>query len=213
MCIPANSGTFLFSILRQNFVVIEIGKTIVSVDLFKEKFVCDLQSCKGECCVQGDSGAPLEPGETEILEKIYPEIKKFMRPEGIEAVEKQGLYVTDTDGDLVTPLIDGKECAFVVFDDNGIALCAIESAYKAGKIDFRKPISCHLYPVRLKSYKNFTAVQYHRWDVCSPACQLGEKLNVPLYRFLKEPLIRKFGSNWYDELTEIAGILEKDRTD
>jgi hypothetical protein len=187
--------------------VIEIGKTIVSIDLFKEKFVCDLQACKGECCVQGDSGAPLEKEELKILEKVYPEVKAYMRPEGIEAVEKQGLYVQDNDGDTVTPLIDGKECAFVVFDEKGIALCAIEKAYKAGKIDFRKPLSCHLYPVRLKEYKDFTAVQYHRWDICSAACKLGEQLNVPLYKFLKEPLIRKFGKAWYDELIEVEKAL------
>ncbi len=190
--------------------VIEIGKTIVSIDLFKEKFQCKLEACKGECCVQGDSGAPLEKDELEILKKIYPSVKAFMRPEGIESIEKQGVYIRDEDGDYVTPLINGKECAFTVFDRNGIAQCAIELAYRAGKIDFIKPVSCHLYPVRLKEYKDFTAVQYHRWDICSSACSLGEKNKMPLYKFLKTPLVRRFGEKWYRELEEVAEALKKE---
>jgi len=200
---------FIFQNLQKIIFVIEIGKTIVSIDLIKEKFVCDLEACKGECCVQGDSGAPLEEEEKFILKEIYPQVKKFMRPQGIEAVEKQGVYVTDSDGDTVTPLIDGKECAYTVFDDKGIAMCAIELAYRKGEINFQKPISCHLYPVRLKEYKDFTAVQYHRWEICSPACKLGEQLKIPLYQFLKEPLIRKFGKAWYRELTDIARALKE----
>ncbi len=188
--------------------MIEIDNTIVSIDLFKEKFVCDLDSCKGACCVQGDSGAPLEKNELDILAEIYDKIKPFMRPEGISAVEEQGVYIKDIEGDWVTPLVEGKECAYTVFDDKGIALCAIELAWKAGAIDFKKPISCHLYPVRLKEYRDFTAVQYHRWDICSPACKLGEQLHIPLYKFLKEPLVRKFGSAWYKEMEAVAGALK-----
>ncbi len=184
--------------------MIQLGRTLISTELFERRFVCDLQACKGECCVQGDSGAPLEEEELAVLEAIYPHVRPFMRPEGILAVEQQGLYVKDADGDWTTPLVDGAECAFVVFDENRIALCAIEMAWRAGKIDFPKPVSCHLYPVRLTAYTDFMAVNVHRWDICSPACALGEKLNVPLYRFLKEPLVRKFGSEWYAGLEDVA---------
>ena len=191
--------------------MIQLGRTIISTELFERYFVCDLQACKGECCVQGYSGAPLEEEELAVLDAIYPHVRPFMRPEGIRAVEQQGLYVKDADGDWTTTLIDGAECAFVVFDENGIARCAIELAWRAGKIDFPKPISCHLYPVRLTDYSDFTAVNVHHWDICSPACALGEKLKVPLYRFLKEPLIRKFGSEWYARLEEIAREWKKRR--
>jgi len=191
--------------------MIQLGRTLISADLFERRFVCDLQACKGECCVQGDSGAPLEEDELAVLEQIYPQVRPFMRPEGIRAVERQGLYMKDADGDWTTTLVDGAECAFVVFDENRVALCAIEMAWRAGRIDFPKPISCHLYPVRLTEYTDFTAVNVEHWDVCSPACALGEKLNVPLYRFLKEPLTRKFGPEWYAELEAVARACEQNK--
>ena len=184
--------------------MIQLGKTLISADIFEEYFACDLAQCKGECCVQGDAGAPLEKSELPVLERIYPVVRSYMRPEGIETVERQGLYVKDKTGEYVTPLVDGRECAFVVFE-NGIAYCAIEKAYRDGKIDFPKPVSCHLYPIRITEYTHFTAVNYHRWDICSAACALGSKLKTPLYRYLKEPLIRRFGAAWYRELEQLAG--------
>ncbi|MBL0046591.1 MAG: DUF3109 family protein [Bacteroidetes bacterium] len=184
--------------------MIEIDNTLVSDDILERKFVCDLNACKGECCVAGDSGAPLEKEEAEILAKIYPTVKPFMNAEGIAEIEKMGVSLIDSDGDLVTPLVDGvKHCAFVIFE-NSIAKCSIEKAFYAGKVDFKKPISCHLYPVRITKYKHFEAVNYEEWDVCKPACNCGEKLDVPVYKFLKEPLVRKFGNDWYAQLELLA---------
>ena len=183
--------------------MIQLGKTLISADIFEEYFACDLAQCHGECCVAGDAGAPLEKSELAILDRIYPEIRPYMRPEGIRAVEQQGKYVKDATGEYVTPLVEGKECAYTVFE-NGTAYCAIEKAYRDGRIDFPKPVSCHLYPIRITEYTHFTAVNYHRWEICSAACALGQKLKIPLYRFLKEPLIRRFGAGWYAELEQLA---------
>ena len=184
--------------------MIQVGKTLVSDDLFSKAFTCNLNACKGACCVKGDAGAPLELEETKILKKIYPKVKPFLRPEGIDAIESQGSHVTSKQGDLETPLIDGGECAYVIFDDNQVALCGIEQAYNKGQIDWKKPISCHLYPVRVKSYSEFSAVNYHKWQICSSACSLGHELQVPVYKFVKQALIRKFGEDWYKKLEEIA---------
>jgi Protein of unknown function (DUF3109) len=184
--------------------MIAIDNTLVSDDLLDRKFVCDLNACKGECCVAGDSGAPLEKEEEEILNTILPLVKPYMNEEGIAEIEKSGVAVIDSDGDLVTPLVDGvKHCAFVIFE-NSIAKCAIEKAYYDGKITFKKPISCHLYPVRINKYKDFDAVNYQEWEVCKPACVCGDKLDVPVYKFLKEPLIRKYGATWYQQLELVA---------
>ena len=184
--------------------MLQIDDKVLSFDLFRKKFACDLKKCKGACCVHGDSGAPLEDDEIEIMKNIYPLVKPFMRKEGIEAVEIQGDYVVDRDGDKVTPLIDGKECCYVVFDD-GIALCAIEMAFNAKVIDFQKPISCHLYPIRITKYNGFTAVNYESWDICKPALVNGRNTDTPLYAFLKAPLIRKYGPEWFDKL-KIADV-------
>lgn len=184
--------------------MIAIDKTLVSDDLLERKFVCDLAACKGECCVAGDSGAPLEPEEEAILTSILPEVIPYMNKEGIKEIKKSGVALIDSDGDLVTPLVDGvKHCAFVIFEDS-IAKCAIEKAYYDGKIKFKKPVSCHLYPVRITKYKEFDAVNYQEWDVCKPACTCGEKLDVPVYKFLKEPLVRKYGKAWYKQLELVA---------
>ncbi len=182
----------------------QLGKTIVSEDLIEKDFVCNLNACKGACCIEGEAGAPITEEEVEILKEIYPKVKPFLRPEGIVAIEKQGTYIkTDLD-ELETPLVDGKECAYVTFTDRGIASCGIEDAFNAGAIDFRKPISCHLYPVRVQDYSEFAAVNYHRWPICDDACTLGKKLKVPVYKFVKTALIRKFGENWYAELEKVA---------
>ena len=180
--------------------MIQIDDTIISFDVFEKQFVCDLEHCKGACCVEGDSGAPLEKSEMKILDKIFPVLRPYLSPKGIEAIEAQGCHVIDFDGDDTTPLIDGKECAYSYFDEKKICKCAIEQAYLDGKVDFKKPISCHLYPIRLKEYANFTAVNYDKWELCGGACILGEKLKVPVYVFLKEPLIRKYGTEWYEQL-------------
>ncbi|WP_347373769.1 DUF3109 family protein [Aequorivita sp. Q41] len=182
----------------------QLGKTIVSEDLIEKDFVCNLNACKGACCIEGEAGAPVTEEEIQILNAIYPKVKPFLRPEGIASIEKQGTYIkTDLD-ELETPLVDGKECAYVTFTDTGIASCGIEDAYNAGEIDFRKPISCHLYPVRVQDYSEFAAVNYHRWPICDDACTLGKELKVPVYKFVKVALIRKFGENWYSELEKIA---------
>lgn len=187
--------------------MLAIDDTLISEDIFDKKFVCDLSACKGECCVSGDSGAPLEKEELEILNTVYEQVKPYMVPKGIKAVEKSGLYVRDADGDYTTTLVsDGAECAFVYFDDNNIAKCAIEKAYLEGKISWKKPISCHLYPIRITKYKNYEAINYHSWSICKPACDCGEKLDVPVFKFLKEPLIRKYGEGWFNELENIYKV-------
>jgi hypothetical protein len=188
--------------------MIEIGKTVISQDVFNEEFVCNLSKCKGACCVEGDGGAPLEADEVELLREIYPDVKPFLRAEGIAAIEAQGTSVTDWDGEKVTPLVKGKECAYVIFDDHGITKCGIEKAWEQGAVAFRKPISCHLYPVRITKYREFDAVNYHRWDICSPACSLGKELHVPVYKFLKDSLVRKYGEAWYQEVCEVAEALK-----
>jgi hypothetical protein len=185
--------------------MIIIDKTIVSEDLLDKQFVCNLTKCKGACCVEGESGAPLEAEETTILENIYEHVKPYMEKEGIETVERIGKWHIDSDGDFVTPLIGGQgRCAYVFFDKNKIAKCAIEQANADGKVDFKKPISCHLYPVRIKKHKDYDAVNYDRWDVCSPACANGKELGVPVYRFVKNALVRKYGAEWYAQLEGAA---------
>lgn len=189
--------------------MIAIGKTLVSDDVIEEKFVCDLQRCKGACCVEGVSGAPLSKEETKILEDIFDKVKPYLTDRGLKAIEKFGLHLTDNDGDLVTPLVNGREeCAYTIFE-NGMALCGIEKAWKDGVVDFRKPVSCHLYPVRITEHKSYDAVNYSEWDLCAPACKLGKKLKVPVYKFLKEALIRKYGEAWYNDLEKAVEEMEK----
>ena len=185
--------------------MIQIGnKTIVSTEIIEEQFVCDLQKCKGECCVAGDSGAPLELDERDEIEKYYPVVKPLLQKEAIASIEKLGYYLKDEDNDWVTPLVNGnRECAYTIFE-NGIAKCSFEKMYFEGKIPFRKPISCHLYPIRIKKLKNFEAINYDRWEVCAPACKLGKSLKVPVYKFLKDSLVRKYGEDWYMELELVA---------
>lgn len=182
----------------------QLGKTIVSEDIIKKDFVCNLSACKGVCCVAGDAGAPLEKEEVKILEDIYETVKPFLRKEGINAIESQGTSITSDFGALETPLVNDAECAYVIFDEKKTALCAIEEAYNKGLVDWKKPISCHLYPVRVKDYEEFAAVNYNKWDICDDACTLGASLQVPVYKFVKDALVRKFGQNWYDELEKVA---------
>ncbi len=179
--------------------MIQIQDTVVSEELLDRKFVCNLNACKGACCVEGDAGAPLNEDELEELENVFEIVKPYLPQKNIEALE-QDLYTIDGDGEYVTQLVNEEECAFVFFDEKGITKCSIEQAYLDGKTDFKKPISCHLFPVRLNKYKTFTAVNYAYWNICDDACDLGEELGVKTYEFLKEPLIRKFGQEWFDEL-------------
>ena len=190
--------------------MIQIDDKLISEDLFSEEFVCNLAKCKGICCVEGDAGAPLDEDETHILDEIYPKIKPYLRPEGIQAIEEQGTYTLDFEGDLVTPLVNNAECAYVIFDEKGYTKCAIEKAYEDGVIDWQKPISCHLYPIRITEYSNFSAINYHEWDICSDACTLGKELGVKVYQFLKKPLIRKYGEDFYQTLSEAAEEWEKE---
>lgn len=180
--------------------MIKVGEVLVSDDIKQVEFVCHLEKCKGACCVEGDLGAPLEEDELEQMRAIQNEVKPYLMPDGIKAIEEQGPFILDEDGDFSTPTIGGRECAYAIYDTNGVLKCGIEQAYLDGKIGFRKPISCHLYPIRITKKKGFEAVNYHKWSICSAACSFGKSLKVPLYKFLREPLIRKYGQAWYDEL-------------
>lgn len=180
--------------------LIEIEDKVVSTQIFENKFVCDLNACKGACCVEGDAGAPLTFEEVSILEDELEAIKPYMRKEGIEAVEKQGVFYMDQDNEPVTTLVNDSECAFVFFDEKGITKCAVEQAHREGKTEFKKPISCHLYPIRVKQFDNFQALNYDKWSICAPACACGDQLDVPVFKFLKEPLIRAFGESFFNEL-------------
>tara|TARA_B100000902_G_scaffold12252_1_gene14939 strand:+ start:76837 stop:77412 length:576 start_codon:yes stop_codon:yes gene_type:complete len=189
--------------------VIQIEDKILSIDIFKKHFLCDLNACKGACCVEGDSGAPVTKEEKKILKKIFNKVKPYMRKEGIDSIKRNGITVVDSEGDTTTSLVQNNECSFVVFE-NGITKCSIERAYNEGKINFRKPISCHLFPIRTKKYSNFEAVNYEEIKICKPACECGSKLKIPLYVFLKDSLIRKYGNKWYSKLLIAANkILQK----
>jgi hypothetical protein len=185
--------------------MIAINDTLISEDILEKAFVCDLSRCKGACCVEGDAGAPLEEHEAKTLEKEYSNIAPYLRPEGIAAIAEQGKAVVDpNDGEKVTPLVNSAECAYVIFDEKGVTKCGIEKAWEDGATQFRKPVSCHLYPIRITKYSSYEAVNYHKWHICSPACTLGSSLQVPIYKFTKDALIRKYGPNWYEELEIVA---------
>ncbi len=189
--------------------LVEIGDKVVSTQIFERKFVCDLNACKGACCIEGDAGAPLTLDEVDVLEDSLEAIKPYMREEGLKAVEEQGVFYMDQDNEPVTTLVNEAECAFVYLDEKGITKCSVEQAYLDGKTDFKKPISCHLYPIRVKQFDDFTALNYDVWSICSDACSLGEQLGVPVFQFLKEPLIRAFGEEFYSELEVVAKEVQK----
>jgi len=183
--------------------MIENGKALLSDDIKEQFFVCNLSECKGACCVEGDLGAPLEEHELSELEDVYETVAPYLSSEGREAIEKQGKYILDHEGDYSTTTIGGKECAYAIYDANNILKCGIEQAYLDGKTSFKKPISCHLYPIRVTSYESFDALNYDRWSICSDACTLGGELKVPVYKFVKDALVRKYGQEWYDDLERI----------
>ena len=191
--------------------MIQIDDKIVSQDLFEVLFVCDYDTCKGECCVEGDSGAPLEPGEAEELRRCLPEVRHLLSPAALEVIEEQGVSYFDEDGDEVTSIVRGRDCVFTTYDEQGRCACALEKVYNEGKTTFIKPISCPLYPVRLTKYPSFTAVNYHKWSICKCALKLGRKLQVPVYQFLRAPLVRAFGEEFYSQLEEVAALLKAER--
>lgn len=188
--------------------MIQIRDTILSDDIFEKHFICNLAKCKGACCVEGDSGAPLEQEEFEQIKSILPEIWDDLSPRAQALIEEQGIAYTDYDGELVTSIINGRECVFTYFDEDGTCKCSIEKAHREGRISVQKPISCHLYPIRLQKLSEFTALNYNRWLICKPAVKLGKHEGVKIYEFLREPLIRKFGEEWYNEVCEAAKLLE-----
>ena len=188
--------------------MLAIQKTLVSLDLLERYFVCDLSACKGACCIKGDAGAPLTEEEIDLLENIVEDILPFLDEEGKAMIAKKGVFEIDVDGDKGTALLENGRCSFALVDENGMVSCGIEKAERAGKVNFKKPISCHLYPVRITEHEAYDAVNYNKWDICKPACDCGAKLNVPLYRFLKEALSRKYGNDWYEEL-EVIDQLRK----
>lgn len=190
--------------------MLRIGDIIFSLDIFEKKFRCDLTRCLGNCCRYGDSGAPLSDEEVPVLEELWPDLRPYLRPEGIEVIENEGTSVIDFENDHVTPLIGNEECAYAVLEGN-IFMCGIEKAWSEGKITFRKPVSCHLFPVRIKKYRSFTAVNYQELSICSHARECGTNEGVYVYEFLKPPLLRVFGDEVYNELCIAARELRKDR--
>ncbi len=195
--------------LQNEITLIIIDSTSISDDLYLVKFCCNLEKCRGACCVAGDAGAPLDEEEISILEDELEKIKPYMTERGIDAIKEHGVFDYDMHGIFVTPLVNGGECAFTNFSD-GIAYCSIEKAYSEGKTTFRKPVSCHLYPVRITKYDHFDAVNYQKWKICKAALKSGNKEGIPLYKFLKEALVRKYGMSWFEKLeAEIAGRHER----
>jgi hypothetical protein len=192
--------------------VLHINDTIISLDVIEKKFCCKISTCKGACCVIGDSGAPLETDEVLAIEEALPNIEKLLSEKVKQYIGNVGVAVIDLDGDLVTPLNNNKECVYTLFE-NGIATCSIEKCWEKGECRIQKPISCHLYPIRLTKYNKFTAVNYHYWDICNPALEFGKQKGMRVFELTKEALIRKFGNEWYKQLCIAAQyVINKERT-
>ncbi len=184
--------------------MLEIGNTLVSLDLIERFFCCDLDSCLGACCIEGDAGAPITDDERHQIEQVTPKVYDELSPSAQRRIDEAGISYIDVEGDLVTQIVDGRDCVFTCYAPGGKCLCALERASRRGDISFRKPISCALYPVRIKEYDRFIAVNFHRWKICKSAEVLGRKFGIRAYVFLKEPLIARFGQEWYDELCAVA---------
>jgi len=184
--------------------MILLQNTLISEDVIDRKFICDIERCKGACCIEGDQGAPVEKDEVELIKSQLTGIAKHLSEEGQAWIDEHGFVEEDKDGDLVTTCLPDGKCCFVTEDQNGKLACSIEQAYYAGDSTFLKPISCHLYPIRISKYVEYHAVNYHQWDICSDACALGNKVGVRVYEFLEAALIRKFGADWYSELKQLA---------
>ena len=185
---------------RNEIPMIQIDDTIISIDCLKEKFCCDLEACQGACCIEGDAGAPVELDEVAEIENALPAVWPMLSTSAQAVIDKQGVVYTDEEGDLVTSIVNGRDCVFTCYDEKGCCYCALEKAYREGKTSFYKPVSCHLYPIRLDKIGDCVALNYNRWNICKMAVLKGQQLNLPVYRFLKEPLIRRFGEAWYKEL-------------
>ena len=192
--------------------MIRIGNALLSEDVFEAHFACDLAACKGACCVEGDSGAPLTQAEVVQLKEAWPHVAPLLPEAGRKAVEKQGLAIHDADGDLVTPLVGDKECAFTVFDADGTAKCGLERAYFEGKTQWRKPMSCHLYPIRVKELLDFTALNYHQWPICEAARLCGQADKITVLDFCKEALVRRFGEAWYEEAQQAQTLWQQSQS-
>lgn len=188
--------------MQTDEIMLQIQNALVSLDLAEEFFVCDLAKCLGQCCIEGDAGAPITEDEKKKLEEVLPVVWDDLLPAAREVIERQGVAYTDEEGDLVTSIVDGRDCVFTTYAPGGMCLCAIEKAFREGKCDWRKPMSCYLYPLRLTEYPDFTAVNYHRWKICKCARTLGRKEGVRLYEFMRGPLTERFGAEWYDELKQ-----------
>jgi hypothetical protein len=188
--------------------MLQIGKAVISLDILQKEFCCDLEKCKGACCVDGDSGAPITLEEAKTIQRSYTDFEEYLSDFNKEEIKRQGFSVLDSDGDLVTPIVGKNECVYTFVDDKGITKCAIERAYFEKKIAFRKPVSCHLFPIRITEYKRFDAVNYQQLNICKPGITCGLTNGIPLWKYLQEPLIRKYGKEWYKELTYAAENLE-----
>lgn len=186
--------------------MLQIQNTIVTLDLAEEFFCCDLDKCLGACCIEGDAGAPVTIDEVEKIEEALPVVEPEMLPRAVEEVRQNGVAYVDQEGDLVTTILDGRNCAFTCYAPGGICLCALEKAFREGKTGFKKPASCSLYPLRLTTYPTFTAVNYHRWKICRDAVANGRKKGIRLYQFLRGPLTERFGKEWYDELAQACEL-------
>lgn len=187
--------------------MIQIGSTLVSDDLLTEAFVCDLNACKGACCVEGEYGAPLTQDEADELAHLQDQIAPYLSDKGKATIADQGAWVTGEDGELETPLMPTGHCAYVIEDADKKLKCGLETVHQEGVLPFKKPLSCHLYPVRVQRYSSFEAVNYHRWDICGAACALGSSLKIKVYVFVKEALVRKFGEEWYAALEKAGAEL------
>tara|TARA_B100000941_G_C28434826_1_gene516338 strand:+ start:218 stop:793 length:576 start_codon:yes stop_codon:yes gene_type:complete len=190
--------------------MIIIDKTIISSDIYEEKFICDLDKCKGACCVEGDLGAPLELQELSLIESAVKKAKKYLSKESKEILEKDGAYILDDEGDFSTTTLNGKECSFAFHDNDKTLKCSIEQAWLDGKSNFRKPISCHLYPIRISRLQEYETLNYDRWSICECARILGKKKGTAIYKFLKKPLIRKYGKVWYQKLCDEIELLKSE---
>ena len=187
----------------------QIGDVLISDEVLTERFVCDLENCMGACCIEGDAGAPVDLDEIMQIEDVLPIIWDQLSIPARKVINKQGVAYTDPEGQLVTSIVNNKDCIFTCYDEKGCCFCALEKAYREGKTRFYKPLSCHLYPIRHKKVGDLDALNYHQWEVCKAAVLLGQKKDVRVYEFLKEPLIRKFGDSWYQELTEAVEELKR----
>ena len=190
--------------------MIVIQQTLVSEDILDKEFVCNLNACMGACCVEGDEGAFVDEDEKKMLKKVYPIVKEYLTKEGIDAIEKQGYWVTNDEGVLKTPLMKDGPCAYTIWE-KGIALCGIEKAFLDKKVKWQKPVCCHLYPIRISKVGEFDALNYEKWNICKPACKNGKELGVPIFRFVKTALIRKYGEEYYEALEATYAYKQTDK--